>query len=133
LRNGGNFYSLFDDALPNSVFLAKNFPQMERMMFKAILKRDPFEAILYVAYMGGQEKGEACRQFNARRALEEMLKDAPVIAKANGIEVKKGGNILHLFSKGQYLYHETLNGISPKEHAEKMVKTVVDLRRKGKH
>ena len=123
---------LIDQSLPFPVYLAKHFPSMRRMISTELLNRGRHEISEFLAYIGTPHETDSFREFSARLLIENSLKEVTSVTSKDGMEIKRFGGYLLLFSKGKFLYWEKIKEKADcKAQAENMLSLILGIRSKG--
>jgi DNA primase catalytic core len=104
LRKGGDLERLIMDAVPFSVFLARNVPQSRKRIFTSVLYREPLEVAEFLAYGSSPEERGISAELSARSLIEKVCQALPSIVRKGSVEVKKvNDHYLALFASGRFI------------------------------
>jgi DNA primase len=123
LRKGGDIEPVIRDAMPFSVFLARNVPQSRKRIFTSVLYREPLEIAEFLAYGSSPKEREISAEMSARFLIEKLCHGLPSIVRKGSVEVKKvNDHYLALFESQRFViaqhvvgdYRQHANGITRK-------------------
>jgi DNA primase len=131
LRKGNSLSPLMERSIPFSAFLAERFRARKRMVFEVLINESSqAEMAEFLAHKGTKKEGDIFGELEARKFAEQVFKDAQMVYRFKGVEVRQRDSYLALFYRNRFLMFSQVNG-DFKQQAVKMAKSILYPQKKA--